>query len=74
AGRSRTMRQLETDRAAAARLTASLSRLRQRCDASRALEEQLRSALSIAAEESTALTKALHDARQQRLHDILAVQ
>lgn len=74
AARSRTMRQLDADRAAAVRLAASLDNLRQRRDASRALEEELRKALTVAAAESSALTKALHDARQQRLADILAVQ
>ncbi|HEX8153361.1 MAG TPA: DUF4407 domain-containing protein [Thermoanaerobaculia bacterium] len=69
--RTRTIRTLAENRAAAARLAASLDRLTRRLDVNRAYENQLRESIAAAGTEMSALTKALQDARQKRLADIL---
>jgi flagellar biosynthesis protein FliQ len=72
ASRSKTLRSLDEHRAQAARVTASLTRLRHRLEATRTFEQQLRTSLDAAGTEAAALTQALQTARQRRLADILA--
>lgn len=71
ASRSRTVRALAENRTSAAALSASLERLTRRLEASRQYESQLRASLSASDREVTDLTKALQEARQRRLADIL---
>jgi hypothetical protein len=68
--RNRTARLLGEHQAAAARLTASLTTLTQRLEANRAWEHQLRLSLATAGSEATALSGALHEARQKRIADL----
>jgi hypothetical protein len=72
ASRTKTVAKLAEHRADAARLAATVGRLRHRLESTRAYENQLRSSLDAAGTESTALTQALQTARQRRLADILA--
>jgi hypothetical protein len=69
--RNRTARQLAEHRAAAAALTAALSSISQRLEASRRYESQLRQAFESASAESAGLADALQKARQRRVADVL---
>lgn len=71
ASRSRTARSLAENRAVAATLSASLDRLTRRLEASRQYESQLRASLSASDREVTDLTRALQEARQRGLAEIL---
>lgn len=72
ASRTKTVSKLAEHRGEAARLTATVARLRHRLESTRAFENQLRASLDAAGTESAALTQALQTARQRRLADILA--
>ena len=70
--RNKTVRNLGEHRAAAAKLSTTVRRLSQRLEANRELEEGLRAAMTSSGTEAAVLAKALQDARQRRLGDILA--
>jgi hypothetical protein len=71
ASRGKTARALAENRAAAAALTATLERLTRRLETTRQYENQLRASLSASDREVTDLTRALQEARQRRVADIL---
>ena len=69
--RSKTVRALAENRAAAVSLSAALNRLTRRLESGRTQETQLRDAITASGSEVTALTKALQQSRQRKLGDVL---
>ena len=69
--RQKTIRQLSANRVAAASLSASLDRLTPRIEANRSYEKRIRESLEVTSEEVASVTRALQQARQKRLGDII---